>query len=102
MQSLWYDIDIYPAESLRDFAVHMVDEGLLGDIPDTLAYPPFHYAKQSEQLVLSALWALSRRDELTGAEQLVSGDRYLFIRDAYLQQRDYLIADGEVDDPFLD
>ncbi|MEM6986757.1 MAG: MlaA family lipoprotein, partial [Pseudomonadota bacterium] len=74
----------------------------LGDIPDTLAYPPFHYAKQSEQLVLSTLWALSRRDELTGAEQLVSGDRYLFIRDAYLQQRDYLIADGEVDDPFLD
>ena len=40
------------------------------------------------------------RDELTDAEQLVSGDRYRFIRDAYLQQREYLIADGEIDDPF--
>ncbi|MEM9603357.1 MAG: VacJ family lipoprotein [Pseudomonadota bacterium] len=74
----------------------------IGDIPDTLVYPPTHFATQTESVVLGVLWALSRRDELTGAEQLVTGDRYLFIRDAYLQQRDYLIADGEIDDPFLD
>lgn len=74
----------------------------IGDIPDTLFYPPTHIAEQSEQLALSTLWALSRRDELRGAEQLVSGDRYEFIRDAYLQQRDFQIADGEVEDPFLD
>jgi len=74
----------------------------LGDIPDTVFYPPTHIANDVEQLSLSVLWTLSRRDELTGAEQLVTGDRYLFIRDAYLQQREYLIADGELDDPFLD
>lgn len=74
----------------------------LGDIPDTLFYPPTHFANDVESIGLSVLWTLSRRDELTGAEQLVTGDRYLFIRDAYLQQREYLVADGELDDPFLD
>ncbi len=43
------------------------------------------------------------RARLLGVEALISGDEYLFIRDAYLQRRDYLIKDGEIeDDPFLD
>ncbi len=33
-------------------------------------------------------------------EELISGDKYTFIRDAYLQRRDYLIQDGEVEDTF--
>ena len=43
------------------------------------------------------------RAELLAAEALVAGDEYLFLRDAYLQRREYLINDGELeDDPFLD
>ena len=34
------------------------------------------------------------------AEKLITGDRYLFIRDAYLQRREFLIKDGEVEDSF--
>jgi phospholipid-binding lipoprotein MlaA len=42
------------------------------------------------------------RAELLDADSLISGDRYEFMRDVYLQRREYLIADGEVEDPFLD
>ena len=52
------------------------------------------------------LWGFSfldQRKRLLSAEVLISGDEYLFIRDAYLQRRDYLIHDGVLEeDPFLD
>lgn len=49
---------------------------------------------------LVALDLVDLRADLIPAEQLISGDRYIFLRDAYLQQRRYLIADGEVVDDF--
>ena len=53
--------------------------------------------------VTYALYFLDLRKRLLAAEVLVSGDEYLFVRDAYLQRRDFLISDGAMeDDPFLD
>lgn len=50
-----------------------------------------------------ALYFLDLRKRLLSAEVLVSGDEYLFVRDAYLQRRDYLIRDGAFqEDPFMD
>jgi phospholipid-binding lipoprotein MlaA len=40
------------------------------------------------------------RAQLLDAEELISGDRYIFLRDAYLQRREFLVKDGEVDDTF--
>jgi phospholipid-binding lipoprotein MlaA len=40
------------------------------------------------------------RAQLLDAEELVSGDRYIFLRDAYLQRREFLVKDGEVEDSF--
>lgn len=40
------------------------------------------------------------RAKLLETEKLISGDRYIFIRNAYLQRREYLINDGEVEDTF--
>lgn len=40
------------------------------------------------------------RADLLAAESIVFGDRYLFFRDAYLQRRNYLVFDGEVEDEF--
>ncbi len=40
------------------------------------------------------------RAQLLATEELLSGDRYIFIRDAYLQRRQFLINDGEVTDEF--
>ena len=45
---------------------------------------------------------VNQRAELLKAEELVSGDRYTFIRDAYLQRREYLVKDGQVEDDFGD
>lgn len=43
---------------------------------------------------------IDTRASLLDAEDLLSGDKYTFIRDAYLQRRDYLINDGVVEDSF--
>lgn len=33
-----FEVDIYPCENLKDLAEQFVDEGLYGDIPDSLAF----------------------------------------------------------------
>lgn len=45
---------------------------------------------------------IDTRAQLIKAEELVTGDRYIFIRDAYLQRRQFLVNDGEVKDSFGD
>ncbi|MEM7363222.1 MAG: VacJ family lipoprotein [Pseudomonadota bacterium] len=50
---------------------------------------------------IRALSLIDTRVELMGVEKLISGDRYLFIRDAYLQRRAYEIADGDIEDEFF-
>ncbi|WP_444934937.1 MlaA family lipoprotein [Microbulbifer sp. JTAC008] len=40
---------------------------------------------------------IQSRASLLQAESLLHGDRYVLLRDAYLQRRDYLIVDGEMD-----
>lgn len=43
---------------------------------------------------------LNTRANLLDLERHITGDRYTFIRDAYLQRRQFLINDGEVEDDF--
>ena len=68
------------------------------------AAQPTRYLIDDERTryALTALNLIQIRAGLIDAEQLISGDRYLFFRDAYLQRREYLIKDGEVTDEFLD
>lgn len=49
---------------------------------------------------LTATNIIDTRAGFLAAEKLISGDRYVFIRDAYLQSRQFLINDGEVKDSF--
>jgi len=53
---------------------------------------------------LAAGSAVESSASLLEARKLVTGDRYLFVRDAYLQRRQFLVSDGvqEEEDPFLD
>jgi len=51
---------------------------------------------------LMALNFVQIRAGLLDAEKLISGDRYIFLRDAFLQRREFLNKDGQVDDQFLD
>ncbi|MGJ8686185.1 MAG: MlaA family lipoprotein [Spongiibacteraceae bacterium] len=51
---------------------------------------------------LTALDLIQVRAGLLSSEELLSGDRYTFLRDAYLQRRQFLISDGEYKDDFAD
>ncbi len=46
--------------------------------------------------------AISERSQLLEAEKLIHGDKYIFIRDAYLQRRRHLVSDGAIEDDFGD
>ena len=45
---------------------------------------------------------LAMRANLLPLDDVISGDRYLFVRDIYLQRREYLVNDGAIDDEFGD
>ena len=49
---------------------------------------------------LLSLELLDGRTQLLKSDDLVSGDRYIFVRDAYLQRRDVLVNDNSVIDTF--
>jgi len=51
-------------------------------------------------LGLRALNVLDIRASLLDAEEIMTGDRYVFFRDAYLQSRAVLEAGGQVKDDF--
>lgn len=51
---------------------------------------------------LRGLEIIDGRARLLKSEDLLSGDRYIFIRDAYLQRRRALVSDGEITDDFSD
>ncbi|MBU0901492.1 VacJ family lipoprotein [Pseudomonas sp. MIL19] len=44
--------------------------------------------------------AVDTRAQLLSVERLVSGDRYIFVRNAYLQNREFRVRDGQVEDDF--
>lgn len=71
-----------------------------------LADPLFHYRNSSIRDKLYILRLIDVRQRLFRAEELLKGsqDRYISIREAYLQHRQYVIYDGDppVDDDFYD
>ena len=46
--------------------------------------------------------AIDIRAQLIKADQMISGDRYIFIRNVYLQRRDAFLNGGEIEDTFSD
>lgn len=79
-----------------------------GKVVDTIVYPPnWADIKTSERNGLFALKLVSTRAELMQLEEKaeeLSRDRYVFIRDAYLDRREFLVNDGEIstDDDLYD
>lgn len=74
----------------------------IGSIVGSFGFAPRYLNDVTSRNLTYALAIIHRRAQLLDAEKLVSGDRYVFIRDAYLQRRDYLTSDGVVEDEFLD
>jgi phospholipid-binding lipoprotein MlaA len=70
-------------------------------IPVDMYVDPVNYHEQSSvRTGLSVLEVVDLRAGLLKAEKLLTGDKYVFMRDAYLQRREYLVEDGEVEDTF--
>lgn len=68
---------------------------------DMAAYPVTYVEDDAVRVGLTALNIVDTRAGLLDQEELIQGDRYRFIRDAYLQRRQFEISDGELgDDPF--
>lgn len=74
-----------------------------GTLVDTfaLSVPPYI----GNDNLRNSVWGLELvhgRSVLLDTDQLVSGDRYIFYRDAYLQQRAAFVNDGKLQDDFSD
>ncbi|QEW06916.1 MlaA family lipoprotein [Nitrincola iocasae] len=68
-----------------------------GMVPDWHLDPVNYVDDGGARNSLRVLRLLDTRSQLLDAERIISGDRYIFIRDAYLQRREYLINDGVMD-----
>jgi phospholipid-binding lipoprotein MlaA len=74
-----------------------------GRAVDTVSNPRNYYLDFWPNVALTAADTVNFRAGLLDVEDIIQGDRYLFIRDLYLQRREYEVKDGRVvSDPFLD
>ena len=69
-------------------------------IPDAFLSPSIVIQHEPTVYSLKFLDLIDTRARYLGLESIVIGDEYLFIKDAYYQNRDYDIKDGEVEDDF--
>lgn len=75
-----------------------------GRLGDTYTDPLRYWEELSERqrYILTALKIVDKRADLLAVEGLLnsSSDPYVFVRNAYLQNREFLVKDGEVEDEF--
>lgn len=74
----------------------------VGFIPDMFLNPVFWVTDSKTRSTLYLLDTVDTRLTYVAAESMITGDEYIFVRNAYLQRRAYLVADGEVYDEFDD
>lgn len=75
---------------------------LVGNLLDGFLYPPRYMGEAEHRTAVIALDLVNVRSQVLGSEGLIRGDRYIFLRDSWLQRREFLTNDGQVEDPFLD
>ncbi|MFD1215527.1 MlaA family lipoprotein [Microbulbifer celer] len=71
-----------------------------GEVMEWYTNPLTYIDDNSVEYTLKVLDVVQTRASLLQAESLLQGDRYVLMRDAYLQRREYLIEDGELEDDF--
>lgn len=72
----------------------------LGKYPDTYARPYRYIDHVPTRNTILATDIVDTRASLLPAEKLINGDKYLFLRNAYLQNREFKVKDGQVEDDF--
>ncbi|MEE1896020.1 MlaA family lipoprotein [Metapseudomonas otitidis] len=77
--------------TLRDAPARFVDSY-------TTPYPCIDHVPTRN--VILGVNTVDTRASLLSAEKMITGDKYVFIRNAYLQNREFKVRDGEVEDDF--
>ncbi len=96
-QSDYLVLPFFGPSTFRDFGGFLVD-GYYFDPLDEI-----DDIDDSEKTALTALKLIDKRADLLAAENLFTGgDRYALLRSAFLQNREFLIKDGEIDDSFAE
>ena len=72
----------------------------VGRVPDSFLTPYPYMDDVSTRNSVFALDVIDTRASLLSAEKLIGGDKYVFIRNAYLQNREFKVKDGQVEDDF--
>lgn len=72
----------------------------LGKYPDTYTRPYRYLDHVPTRNTILATDIVDTRASLLSAEKLINGDKYVFLRNAYLQNREFKVKDGEVEDDF--
>ncbi len=63
----------------------------------------FHMTETDVNIGLKSIDAIETRERLLEVESLLSGDKYSFVKDAYIQSINYEVKDGiDVEDDFID
>lgn len=87
-------LPVFGPGSLRDSPANMADRYYLD--------PVMQLEDDGARYGLMALWAVDKRAQLMEKERVITGDRYTFIRDAYMQNREFLVNDGKAAPKFDD
>lgn len=69
---------------------------------DAVLHPLFYVEDETTQWGLRGVEVVDQRADLLEVEELISGDRYTFLRDLYLQRRSFLVSGGAQDEGFED
>ena len=72
----------------------------VGRVPDSFLQPYPHIDHVPTRNLTRAVSTVDTRANLLSAERMITGDKYIFVRNAYLQNREFRTQDGEVEDDF--
>ena len=84
-------LPVFGASNLRDS---------FGLILDTIFNPLPYIDSTPAKITFFVVEEIDSRSGLLALDELISGDKYLFVREAYVQNREYLVIDGEIEDEF--
>ena len=72
----------------------------VGIYPDSFTEPYRYISDVPARNMTIGMDLIDTRASLLSAEKLITGDKYIFIRNAYLQNREFKVKDGQVVDDF--
>jgi phospholipid-binding lipoprotein MlaA len=74
----------------------------VGTVPDIMLNPVRFITDSKVRTSVALLDIVDTRSSYFAAETMIRGDEYVFVRNAYMQRREYLVADGKIEDDLDD